>query len=444
MTINYVTIIPKTRSSMNISRRFIQITILFFVIIRISLHFYFRRKSVPTDTTSSAQKEIQHSSSNKTPISETADDTIYSTTAPLFYHISPGSSGSRTLYHATCKLGFPSVHHISFCISNTRGIHGVNNTVVQGIRSHYEIMRLYEMAISCCRQYQKGGIHVVEGVVVSTKNNETSLESELCNTNLDDWRNEIYQHLTNVINSGIVGLFDSPYPYLADQVLELSNKYRVIPPIIAMTNRESNSWARSRLKHQILLCRAEFSYEQLGASEFNIFGCIDRAFNYSSSVEKEGESSAKLYFWNVFQYQSPTLDKPNVNVDSELQKGMARQYDHFKEIYTTKGDYVPDMFGMKNESGPISDKQVEVDIRKYILGDTRYSIENKDIKKYQSEWQETYKPNTINCRGRVKWHVKNDSMVELYHLPKTCATPSKSKYIPVVPLITEGGTNQKK
>jgi len=433
-----VTILPKTRSSMNISRRFIQIAILFFVIIRISLHYYFRSESVPTitNTSSSTQKEVKHS--NNTPLSETNDKTT--SAAPLFYHISPGSSGSRTLYHATCKLGFPSVHHISFCISNTRGIYGVNKSLVQGIRSHYELMRLYEMAINCCRQYQKGNIHVVNGVVVSTKNNnETSIEFELCNTNLDDWRDEIYQHLTNVINSGIVGLFDSPYPYLADEVLKLSNKYREIPPIIAMTNRESSSWVRSRLKHQILLCRAEYSYEELGASEFDIFGCIDRAFNSTLlKNEKGGESSAKLYFWNVFQYQSPTLDKPDVNEDSELQKGMARQYDHFKEIYTTKAEYAPDIFEMKNESEPITGKQIEVDIREYILGNARDSIENKDIiKKYQSDWQETYKLNTLNCRGRVKWHMKNDSKVELYHLPKTCETPSKSKHIPNIPLIQE-------
>jgi len=431
-------IIPKTRRSINISRRVVQIAILFFVIIRISLHYYFRSKSVPTITTtsSSTQKEVKHN--NNTPLSKTANDTIISTTAPLFYHISPGSSGSRTLYHITCKLGFPSVHHISFCISNTRGIHGVNSTVVHGIRSHYELMRLYEMAISCCRQYQKGNIHVVNGVVVSTKNNKTSLESELCNTNLDDWRDEIYQHLTNVINSGIVGLFDSPYPYLADQVLKLSNKYREIPPIIAMTNRESSSWVRSRLKHQILLCRAEYSYEQLGASEFDIFGCVYRAFNSTLlKNEKEGESSAELYFWDVFQYQSPTLDKPDVNEDSELQKGMARQYDHFKEIYTTKANYAPDMFGMKNESEPITDKQVEVDIHKFILGNARDTIQiNDDIKKYQSDWQETYKSNTLNCRGRVKWHMKNDSMVELYHLPKTCEI-SKSKHIPIISFIQE-------
>jgi len=294
------------------------------------------------------------------------------------------------------------------------------------------------MAISCCRQYQKGNIHVVNGVVVSTKNNKTSLESELCNTNLDDWRDEIYQHLTNVINSGIVGLFDSPYPYLADQVLKLSNKYREIPPIIAMTNRESSSWVRSRLKHQILLCRAEYSYEQLGASEFDIFGCVYRAFNSTLlKNEKEGESSAELYFWDVFQYQSPTLDKPDVNEDSELQKGMARQYDHFKEIYTTKANYAPDMFGMKNESEPITDKQVEVDIHKFILGNARDTIQiNDDIKKYQSDWQETYKSNTLNCRGRVKWHMKNDSMVELYHLPKTCEI-SKSKHIPIISFIQE-------
>ena len=74
-----VTILPKSRNSMNISRRFIQIAILFFVIIRISLYFYFRSKSVTTSSStpslSSTQKEVKHISKN-TPLSTTPDDNV--------------------------------------------------------------------------------------------------------------------------------------------------------------------------------------------------------------------------------------------------------------------------------------------------------------------------------------------------------------------------------
>ena len=69
-------------------------------------------------------------------------------------------------------MGFPSVHYLSFCISKTRGIYGVPDNVVHGLRAHYEIMRLYEMALGCCRLYQKGMIDVVDDRVILTKKDE--------------------------------------------------------------------------------------------------------------------------------------------------------------------------------------------------------------------------------------------------------------------------------
>ena len=324
-------------------------------------------------------------------------------------------------------MGFPSVHHLSFCISKTRGIYGVPDNVVHGLRAHYEIMRLYEMALGCCRLYQKGMIDVDadDRVILTKKTNKTSSSSsvgeQLCNKPLDEWRNEIYSHLQTLIQSGIVGLFDSPYAYLADQVLELSNKWRAIRPIIAITNREEKGWVASRLKHQILMCRTEYSYQQMGASEFDIFGCIDRAFSASSLLHNEtrDKKSTKhtkpaMHFWNIFQYR--TYNDGPIE-DQTLLNGMARQMEHFQKVYTPLAEYAPDMFGMnevdETKSEPITDKQVEVDIRAYILGNGRDTSNINGIDKYQSIWRDSYKPKSISCRGRVKWHMQNDSLVEV-------------------------------
>jgi len=317
---------------------------------------------------------------------------VHISSAPLFFHLSPGSSGTKTLFQATCNIGFPSVHHLAYCFSQSKGIHGVEDSVVQGLRSHLEIMRLYEMGRRCCKYHEEGKIHVqhqqegAAAILMTTKNNETSTETELCSTTLLDWKNDLFHHLTKLIQSGIVGLFDTPYPYLADQILELSKKYRASSPIVAMTNREATSWANSRFKHELLFCRAEFSYKQRGASEFDILGCIDRAFKSSSSP---------MYFWQVFHTEK--------YIDSDLLKpGMMNQMNYFQELYTPIANYAPDMFG--NHSKKMSDDQFETDIRGLILDNTRA---------HEFKWQDRYRPNTLRCRGRSRWDMKKDIFVEV-------------------------------
>jgi len=317
--------------------------------------------------------------------------------APLFFHLSPGSSGTKTLNHAACRKGFPSVHHLAYCVSQDKGIHGVDDDVVQGLQSHLHIMRLYEIARRCCKYHEMGKIHVQQGeeegaaaILLTTKNNETSTETELCSTSLGDWKDDVLHHLKKLIQSGIVGLFDTPYPYLSEQILGLSKRYRASSPIVAMTNREATSWANSRFKHELLFCRHEFSYMQLGASEFDILGCIDRAFHSSSSA------SPPVHFWQVFHTEK--------YIESDvLKQGMVRQMNHFQEIYTPIANYSPDMFG--NVSNPITDEEFETDIQDLIL--------NREGE-YQSEWQDRYKPKTTGCGGRAMWNMRNDRFVETY------------------------------
>ena len=117
--------------------------------------------------------------------------------------------------------------------------------------------------------------------------NETSANSvarQLCNRPVDEWSINIQAHLTTVMESGLVGLFDTPYPYLSHQVLELAKSYRIALPIITMTERDPRGWANSRSKnHGLLVCQKEYSFEKLGASEFDILGCVRRAYNNAAA-----------------------------------------------------------------------------------------------------------------------------------------------------------------
>ena len=230
---------------------------------------------------------------------QNSTDSVSVSYAPLFYHISPGSTGSRTLYHATCTAGFPSVHHKSFCISQTRGINGVHPNVVDGVRSHYELLRLYQLAGDCTSFWNKGRIS--RNVVLGGTNNKNAIQSssstvtKLCSMPLNDWTNELETHLKRVIQSGLVGLFDTPYPYMAPQLLELANNniyYRKTSPTIAMTERDPKSWAASRSKnHGILVCKKEYSHKGLGASEFDIIGCVQRAYKLKHEYPVTNQSN---------------------------------------------------------------------------------------------------------------------------------------------------------
>mmetsp|Transcript_46785 Transcript_46785/g.98270 ORF Transcript_46785/g.98270 Transcript_46785/m.98270 type:complete len:561 (-) Transcript_46785:397-2079(-) len=405
--------------------------------------------------------------------------------APLVYHISPGSTGSRTFYHASCTAGFPSVHHKSFCISQTRGIHNVDNEVVTGVRSHFELLRLYEMAADCCSLWNKGKIQVDDEdlVLVGDNNNETDNRNktdnwveiqQLCNAPVLEWIEDVQFHLTSVLQSGLVGLFDTPYPYLAPQLLALAGEWRSASPIIAMTERDPQGWAASRSRnHGILVCKDEYSFEGLGASEFDIVGCIMRAHNSSTALvdndekdgDEAGEGQAKhlkvLHFWDVFQYRSH-----NGPIDPAFQSGMERQMKRHQELYLPMAQYAPDMFGLhsslsaKNESKPIKEEDVVDDIRAHILigkqpargdasnhsvtSESSDTINNNVNAKLLLDWRNKY-TKSLTCRGRVNWEIKNDTQIEYYRLPKTCGDMAPSKKagkvldnanIPMIPLIS--------
>lgn len=363
--------------------------------------------------------------------------------SPLFYHVSPGSTGSRTLYHAACTSGFPSVHHKSFCISQTQGISAVDENVVRGVRSHYEILRLYQMASDCCSLWSKGKIQSPHDdwdvVALDSGNNRTmpTMAKQLCYTPLDKWAAGIQTHLSVVIQSGLVGLFDTPYPYLAQQILVLADNWRSTSPIIAMTERDPSVWAKSRTKnHGLLLCQEEYSYGKLGASEFDLIGCVDRANRDSlEGNADQSPGSGVLHFWDAFHYRSHKKE-----IDPSFQMGMERQMEYHQELYLPLARYAPDMFGVHSpthsESTPIQEKEVATDISRHILDGkhAKHGIGSNTTEPEQSSWRKRY-TQSLTCRGRVNWHMKNDTLVEYYHLPKTCNAKKEKDDFRMIPLV---------
>jgi hypothetical protein len=213
------------------------------------------------------------------------------------------------------------------------------------------------------------------------------------NINMLTWVTNIQIQLEIVIQSGIVGLFDTPYPLLASQIINMAHIWRSTPIIISMTERQPKEWADSRIHtHEMLLCREEYSYNQLGASEFDLIGCYERAVivhnnNNNNDTVEGGSSNVILHFEDVFHYYYPSTNNDDDDDDKQedvailnpltvvaIQQGMERQMQHHQELYLPLTTYSPDIFNVRSSTTPLIKKITEVvmskDIRKHILGIT--------------------------------------------------------------------------
>ena len=83
----------------------------------------------------------------------------------------PWSAITLTLfpYYTACSSGFPSVHSNHFVY--------LKHNIVQGVRAHYELLRLYEMAADCSSLWSKGKIRTMDENMVSDGNNNKTTSS---------------------------------------------------------------------------------------------------------------------------------------------------------------------------------------------------------------------------------------------------------------------------
>ena len=394
---------------------------------------------------------INNSTTNSSPHRPSSD-------APLFLYISPGTTGSTFIYHSSCIAGFPSVHHKSFCISQRRGIGNVSESVVEGVRVHFKLIRLYSLATECCKLHGRARKGTARNTTTNNNNDKaksqfTPKQEQLCSMSLHTWVSEIHERLTSILQSGVVGLFDAPYPFLVPKVLQLAKELRSTPPIIAMIERNPREWAISRNKnHGLLVCKTEYSYGGLGESEFDLLGCYERAMqvkaaaaaaagrgsNATSDTDNSPAATARSVvhnFWDIFQYRSRAVTE--TNIDPTVQLGMERNMKHHQDVYLPKADYAPDMFGVHSSVSSSSsstlrlkEEDVVADIRQLVLARKSKDDMNDDtIEELRLQWRDDY-TESLTCRARVNWDMANDTLVEFYHIPKLC--PGKEDMIPLI------------
>jgi hypothetical protein len=157
----------------------------------------------------------------------------------------------------------------------------------------------------------------------------------------------------------------------------------------------------------MLLCKQEYSYNQLGMSEFDLIGCYDRAViahnnnnNNNTDINQGPSSNVILHFEDVFHYyyhkQQQEDDAAVVAVDDVksslteevaiIRRGMERQMQHHQELYLPLTTYSPDIFNVHHSSSTttslqinkkITEADMSKDIRKHILGMT--TTNNDDV-----------------------------------------------------------------
>ena len=301
-------------------------------------------------------------------------------------------------------------------------------------------MKLYNTAVECCihvqrqqrlmqnsstNNYKDGEVKHNHHHTFVVLNKDSSVEQiqQICHANMNmlTWVTNLQIQLEIVIQSGMVGLFDTPYPLLASQIINMSQLWRSTPIIISMTERQPKEWSDSRIQnHEMLLCKEEYSYNQLGASEFDLMGCYERAViahnnnnnNNNTDTIKGGGSSSNivLHFEDVFYYhyhkqEDDVVDVKSLTAVAILRRGMERQMQHHQELYLPLTTYSPDIFNVHSSTTTMKKKITEADmskdIRKHILGITTTTNDNgnNNNDEYDNDEIETKANN--NSRGNV-------------------------------------------
>ena len=320
------------------------------------------------------------------------------------------------------------------------------SNVTQGVRAHRKVLRLYQIAYKCCSYWKKK-------IMIQDKSNNSEvimmkdghrgrggdIVLDLCSMPLDTWARDIQTHLSTVLQSGLVGLFDTPYPLLAPQVLNITNQLGIKSPIIAMTERDASSWAKSRSRnHNLMLCKKEFSYEGLGASEFDILGCVERA---SNMAKKDGKEEV-LHFWEVFEYRFAGERFEEANI--EFLKGMELQMEHHQNMYRTIADYAPNFFGSStlNESvhspskttrAVVTDEQVTKDIRQLVLARKKERLSFKGASSTQTTLsRKEHNMTPLECLATVDYYLFYDIFEEHYDHPKKCDSDNMEERLSLI------------
>jgi hypothetical protein len=186
-------------------------------------------------------------------------NTDQSGTFPLIIGAGQGTTGTRSIQKAVCKLGIPSVHYNSACFE---GSVPFNNTMIfqhaeLGVKAHVKVIQTWKELRDCLGKARKRG--------------------NVC-AKAEDLLTLVRKYVTEVIQSGVGAVHDTPYTMMVPYVIKVARETRNSEPILPLTERNPQEWAARRVQtHELtpqLACK-----DPRGA--FDIDYCLDSGLNAS-------------------------------------------------------------------------------------------------------------------------------------------------------------------
>lgn len=236
--------------------------------------------------------------------------------SPFFIGAGLGTTGTTALYNAMCLLGFPSVHFRRSCIHpvgssssdhpfgskrpldpalsrSSRDLLGKNMYQVnmeaekslreKGLLAHQRLLQSWRSLRVCARRSRQKGEH---GLFKKNVN----FTSSVCG-NGAGIVDQLYQHASEVVASGLAFVTDTPYPFLFHFLRQMAVKQR-LNAVVLLTERDPQTWVQSRLRHHVgesdLMCFA-------AAHGFDLQECLKRNENQKLSAETDCTMSTRHY-----------------------------------------------------------------------------------------------------------------------------------------------------
>ena len=160
------------------------------------------------------------------------------------------------------------------------------------------------------------------------------------------WSEKIRALLRVVVESEVRTVHDSPYAYLAPDLIEMATEVRGVPPIVILSRRDPVKWAERRIEEHPMapFCSAAINASQLHLA-FDWIGCIE------AGVEKGFDDLSSIF--TTFSQVEPA------RVSDAIQA--------YQDAMESEAVYVVDLFAA---DPPISVNDVHDQLREFLVDTT--------------------------------------------------------------------------
>ncbi|CAJ1959553.1 unnamed protein product [Cylindrotheca closterium] len=262
---------------------------------------------------------------------------------PFFIGAGLGTTGTTAVYNAMCLLGFPSVHFRRSCIhppmmsngsGHTMAFNRVNDSVnvfhfargrsgksmnqlqmeaaekmllvEEGLSAHTRLLKSWRSLRVCARRSRQQREDILSNFSSSRLRGGCS--------NFTGIVDNLNQHASQVVASGLAFVTDTPYPFLINFLSQVALKHRP-NTVIILTERDPEAWVKSRLRHHNgesdLMC---FETTAIAAA-FDLQECLKRNENLQQLSTESSDTTMSKRHYHVqnlaFQHSEIIGDKNN-------------------------------------------------------------------------------------------------------------------------------------